>query len=401
MASITKRRLKDGKVVYEIRVFRGRDPGTNKQLKPFSKRFHPPFGLTEEEIKCLVVEEAQRFERICRTEEQQKDRSAPSDPSAMTLSAFIDIFLSEVDEELAHTTVATYSFALAKFKRSFSDYKMDEITPQMIKGYLQRFQNGELDDYRPSANTVGQLYAVLKRLFGQAVEEGIIEKNPMLNLHKPRVKKTECVHHVEAYSEKEARYLIECLDKEPLKWRAFVLFLLDSGCRRGEAVALRWKDFKFESGSVVITNNAQYDTKHGSYITTPKNGRARIIVLNSKVLDVLKDWQKAQKMYYGESEFCFTGKDNNMMHPHTPTSYMAKLGKKYGIKDLHPHILRHTMASISIANGADVVSISGKLGHSNPSITLNVYSHVNQDAQRRANDLLAKALFENKEQPEG
>lgn len=60
-----------------------------------------------------------------------------------------------------------------------------------------------------------------------------------------------------------------------------------------------------------------------------------------------------------------------------------------------PHALRHTMATLSIANGADIVSISEKLGHSEPSITLNVYSHANEEAQRRANEVLAEAIYNN------
>jgi integrase len=51
------------------------------------------------------------------------------------------------------------------------------------------------------------------------------------------------------------------------------------------------------------------------------------------------------------------------------------------------------MATISIVNGADIVSISKKLGHSNTSITLDVYSHANEEAQQRANDVLAEAIY--------
>lgn len=60
---------------------------------------------------------------------------------------------------------------------------------------------------------------------------------------------------------------------------------------------------------------------------------------------------------------------------------------------MHPHALRHTMATISIANGADIVSVSEKLGHSETSVTLDVYSHVNKQAQMRANQALSQALY--------
>ena len=86
-----------------------------------------------------------------------------------------------------------------------------------------------------------------------------------------------------------------------------------------------------------------------------------------------------------------------MMNPQAPTSYLIRFGKKYNIENLHPHALRHTMATLSIANGADVVSISEKLGHAEPSITLNVYSHANEEAQHRANKVLENALYSQKQ----
>ena len=83
------------------------------------------------------------------------------------------------------------------------------------------------------------------------------------------------------------------------------------------------------------------------------------------------------------------------MNPATLPSIFRIWGEKYDIDNFHPHKLRHSMATISIANGADVVSVSKKLGHSTPSITLDVYSHANEEAQRRANDVLAKAIYGN------
>lgn len=82
-----------------------------------------------------------------------------------------------------------------------------------------------------------------------------------------------------------------------------------------------------------------------------------------------------------------------MLNPQAPTAYMKKLGKKCGIETLHPHALRHTMASLSIANGADIVSISQKLGHSEVSTTLNIYAHENEEAKERASQVLNDVLY--------
>ena len=83
-----------------------------------------------------------------------------------------------------------------------------------------------------------------------------------------------------------------------------------------------------------------------------------------------------------------------MMNPQAPTAYLERFGKKYGFPTIHPHALRHTMASLSIANGADVVSISKKLGHAEVSITLDVYSHENEEAKQRASSILNEIIYQ-------
>ena len=80
------------------------------------------------------------------------------------------------------------------------------------------------------------------------------------------------------------------------------------------------------------------------------------------------------------------------MHPQSPTRYFKKFGEKYGIEDFHPHKLRHTSASIGITNGADVVSVSERLGHSDTAVTLRMYAHANEESIRRAGQTVRDAL---------
>ena len=96
---------------------------------------------------------------------------------------------------------------------------------------------------------------------------------------------------------------------------------------------------------------------------------------------------------YPMEEFCFTCDNGKVRKPQAPTSYLARFGKKYTVENLHPHALRHTMATISIANGADIVSVSEKLRHSETSVTLDVYSHVKKQARKRAYQVLSQALY--------
>jgi site-specific recombinase XerD len=60
------------------------------------------------------------------------------------------------------------------------------------------------------------------------------------------------------------------------------------------------------------------------------------------------------------SGYCFTKEDGSMMHPQQPTNYVSRFGEKYSLQGIHPHALRHSMASIQVTNGANVVSVSKK-----------------------------------------
>ena len=80
------------------------------------------------------------------------------------------------------------------------------------------------------------------------------------------------------------------------------------------------------------------------------------------------------------------------MFPQSPTKYFKKFGERYGVKDFHPHKLRHSSASIALTSGADVVSVSERLGHSDTAVTLRMYAHANQESIRRAGQTARDAV---------
>ena len=80
------------------------------------------------------------------------------------------------------------------------------------------------------------------------------------------------------------------------------------------------------------------------------------------------------------------------MHPQSPTRYFQTFGKRYGIPDFHPHKLRHSFASVAITNGADIASVSEKLGHSDKATTLQMYTHADAESMKRASNIFRDAL---------
>ena len=168
--------------------------------------------------------------------------------------------------------------------------------------------------------------------------------------------------------------------------------MLDSGARRGEIAGLCWRSVDFESCTIKIENNLQYSPAKGVYNTTVKGKKNRTIDIDPYIIALMRRLREGQKVKTLK-DYCFTQVDGSPIFPQAPTKYLEAFGKKHGIKDLHPHALRHTAATIAITNGADVASVSAKLGHADKSTTLDMYTHADQEAIKRANDIYRKALY--------
>jgi len=409
MASTRPRKNKDGAVIsYEIRVSRGRDVD-GKQIKPFTMTWTPPEGWSKRSIEKELQRVAGQFEADCKAgkiltkeEKAAKERQRRADEAKkVSFSQYIKIFMNDKGLQHSENTRVNYLQALDRAASRMGTMFMCDIDMLTIKQYLNNMQ---MIDKNPRTGklfahaTVVKHYIVLHAFFENARENKVIPSNPMQDMKRPKPRKDEIIEESKALSVNEVNRLLECIAHEPLKWRALIMFMLDSGCRRGEAVGLKWSDIDFDTGAVVICRNAQYTAGKGVYTTTPKSGKARTIYVNPPVLAVLKEWRTEQaKLLLAQglssSGFCFTHENGKLMNPQAPTAYLYRFGEKHGFPDIHPHMLRHTMASISIANGADMVSVSKKLGHAQVSITLDVYSHESEEAKRKASSILNDLIY--------
>lgn len=404
---------KSGQRVYEIRVSRGYDPLTGKQRKPYQMTWRVPDTysdkvaereackvegkfiadckagkiLTKEEKKQHLLEEAEKAKR-----DRLERESKPS------YSEYVESYLESREKAgLAPTTISGYRKVLNAAKNQFGDMKMEDITRSMMREYMQKIFNDKGFMY----NTKIRYHAIMQTLFKTAVEEEVIEESPMRNIKRPRKPKDEkaAEDEVKALSEKQLSEVFAYLELEPLKWKMMVYFMVDTGCRRGEVCGLKWEHINLNTGEITICNNRQYINKEiGIIDTSTKSGKTRTVFLTENMLKMMKDWKKKQaldlfKNGLPQATYCFPGKGSEGLNPNCVTRYFHDFGKKYGFENFHPHMLRHTMATLMIANGADVVTVSKKLGHSNVALTLNVYSHANEEAQKRANNILENALY--------
>ena len=416
MASFTARKNKSGEIIsYQIKVSRGRDKITGKQLTPFTTTFVPPEGWSRKAMERELQKVMGEFEAACNrgevlTREQEKEKliadkeaerkAREEEEKHPTFKRYSEIYLAEKKPIFAAGTYENYKHALERACKTLGDKKLHDVEMLDIKKYFTAMQNkgaNELTGKPYAHKTIVKHYIVFRSMFANAVENGILKYSPMATMKRPKPRKDEAPKEAIVYTEDQVRYILKCLENEPLVWKALILFAIDSGCRRGEMIGLKWEEIDFKTGRCNICRNAQYTPETGTYITTPKNKKSRVIYLTDISLPTLREWKKEQALYdfklgIPNNGFCFTQSNGEMMNPQAPTAHLRLFGQKYNLPGIHPHALRHTMATISIANGADVVSVSKKLGHSTPAITLEVYSHANEEAQRRANEALAEAI---------
>lgn len=392
MPSTRKMINKAGQEFYEIRVSRGRGSA------PLSTRWYPPEGWSQRAIDRELAKVAAEFERRCQAGEiisraERKEQAHQAQLAAakiQTLQQYGErVFMPAKTISISENSRNSFQGVLDHWiYPALGDLKLPEVTPANIAALLLSMQaQGK------AHATVIKCYTVLNSLFKMAYLSDTIPKNPMDKVERPKPRKDETKRDdVEAYTVEEVRHILSCLEREPIKWRALVRLLIDTGIRRGECCGLKWDNVDFKENTITIKWNLCYTPAKGVYLDTPKNGKTRTIDVDPDIMALLRMLREDQSRH-AISPFVFT-QDNSPepMHPQSPTRYMKKFAERYNVPDLHPHKLRHTFASIAITNGADVASISEKLGHSDKAVTLRMYTHADQESMKRASQIFRDAL---------
>lgn len=393
MPSIREKRTKDGRVFFEIQVSRGRS------RSKLTTRWYAPEGWSRKAIDRELTKVAAEFERrvdngeaISRAEAKEIDLLQKQEAAKIqTLRQYAErVFMPAKTVTISENSRSSFQGNLDRWiYPALGDLRMPDITAANISALLLAMQT------KGKAHaTVIKTYTVLNSLFKMAYLTDVIPKNPMDKVERPKQRKDE-VHATEpeAYTIEEVQHIFACLEKEPLKWQALIRLLIDTGVRRGECCGLQWKDIDFKENTITIAGNLCYTARKGVYLDVPKNGKTRTIDVDPEVLDLLQQLHVQRAEQGIISPYVFTKNNSSEpMHPQSPTRYLKKFSEQYGIDDLHPHKLRHTFASIAITNGADVASVSEKLGHSDKAVTLRMYTHADAESMKRASQIFRDAL---------
>lgn len=198
---------------------------------------------------------------------------------------------------------------------------------------------------KPLSNkTILEHHRLISTIFTQAEKEMIITMNPAARASPPRAKTPPPTY----YQPEEMDEILDALEEAPLKWKAITYLLIDTGCRRGEIIGLKWKDINFKTGVIIIDSSLLYSEKLGIYEGDTKIGDFRAIKLARQSLAVLSEWKKEYELWeklngdrWVDSGFVFVQDNGAPMHPDSITDWLNKFGIEHHLPHLNPHAFRH------------------------------------------------------------
>ena len=245
-----------------------------------------------------------------------------------------------------------------------------------------------------SARTVGHAHRVLHRALQRAVENETLPRNVASLIRPPKVDAQE----VEILNENQIAIVLEKLQGHDLF--PIVALELATGARRGELLALRWQDVDFEAATVQVSRSLE-ETAAGLRFKAPKNkyGQRTISLPPSAVADLrahrLKQLTLRAALGQGRpapDALIFSTIESLPLSPDKLSRDWRRAVAALDLPAVRFHALRHTHASVLIASGLDVLTVSRRLGHGSPVVTLNTYAHLFGKTDEKAANAIEAAL---------
>lgn len=245
-----------------------------------------------------------------------------------------------------------------------------------------------------SQQTLLHHYKLLNSILNKAIKWRYILHNPVngANDYCPHVE------HVEKafLNNEEIGKMLKLIESESLKYQAAVYIAVLGGLRLGEIIALKWADIDVETGKLSITKAGQYVSGIGNFEKKPKNDSSiRTVMLPEIALDKLRKLQAEQTIekedlgnQWIEEDNIFTQWNGKRISYGTISHWFGQWIATTDLPDVTFHGLRHSHASLLIANGEDIARVSKRLGHSRISTTLDIYTH----ADSKKDEDMVKAL---------
>jgi integrase len=320
-----------------------------------------------------------------------------------TLRAYLPQWLASVRPDLARTTAARYEALInAHILPRLGDRRLDELARAAIRsawataresGRLRPIGGGQEARRGLSGATIRQMHRILHQALELAVEDEVIAANPASGIALPKAAKFK----PRVLTLDESKALLEAIAHTAMQVPA--MLALWCGLRRGEVLALRWRDVDLDARRLTVNRSLEQVGREVAF-KAPKGDRSRMVIMPAAVAERLRAHraeQAALRLRVGlgrdDDTLVVSKPDGNPVRPRTLTIEFARLMSR--VKDVPRvrfHDLRHGFVTLQIQLGVPVKVVSERAGHSSAAFTMDFYGHVLDEMQADAAERLDAAI---------
>lgn len=333
-------------------------------------------------------------ERLLREQQEAEMRRSYHPDALLPFVDYLDKWLLASKPSLATSTYQSYKNLIkARIKNYFEPLglKLYEVTPYHIDEFYQTiFADG------CTANTVIHYHAILGKAFKTAIKKRILKENPMDEIDRPKKN----IYHATFYTVDEMLALMRVFEDDPLDLPVQIASYY--GMRRSEVLGLKWDAVDFEQNTISVRHKVVEVEVDGKFIPVGEDvlktkSSFRTLPLIPEVKNLLIKEKEKQGMYqtlfrsaYNNDylDYICVDKLGMLIRPNYVTEHFAWVLKRYGLKKIRFHDLRHTCASLLLSKGISMKQIQNWLGHSTFSTTADIYAHLDYSAQQESANVM-------------
>lgn len=383
---INEIKKKDGSTVYRANVYLGIDVVTGKKVTT------KVTARTKKELKTKAQEAQFDFKANGSTRYKE-----------VTIETYEALATSWWDNYKNTVKVNTRKLQKSILDKHllplFGSFKLDKLTTPLIQSIMNKLAN------RTNTGEVGaylhydKIHALNKRILQYGVVLQVIPTNPASNVVLPRNTQKDKKAKVKHFNNDELKQFLTYLDSlDNTKYNTYYditlyKFLLATGCRINEALALSWSDIDLDNSVVHITKTLNCEMK----LNSPKSKSSyRDIDIDQQTVTMLKKYQRKQTQEAWKLGRTETVVFSNFIKAYPRINQLTKRLRahfdKAGVNNIGFHGFRHTHASLLLNSGIPYKELQHRLGHSKLSMTMDTYSHLSKENAKKATSFFEQAL---------
>lgn len=368
------------------------EEGSNKWRLRVELGLDPVTGKRRRRMWTFEAKGQKMANRMANQLLNELEEAEPSG-SRMTVSHFFNEFMifSEARGR-APTTLHHYRLAFdGFFATAIGHVPLEDLTTH----HLDSLYSAAMTREKPlSPASIKKYHAVISAALNQAVKWKWVTSNPALHVTLPTAKK----HELKVPTPDEVRQLIIAAQERSDLLGMFVLLAAVTGCRRGELAALRWRHLE---GDTLVVKSSAYAVGGIRGVKSTKSGRERRVVIDESLLQLLTQWKtrceelaRSFDVDYFDNAFIFSARPDGAspINVDTISTSFVRIARACGLPHVHLHSLRHFAATELISSGIDPRAAATRLGHANPTLTLQTYAHATNERQRHAATVGSRVL---------